>query len=631
MLYRAARLKPDAIPRIFVGLPNYLSTPKPEARGSPEKRARRVEKMHQDKQVEWLKSDNINSFQDLRAALANKLSTDYPEIQIQQHNNHVVLFKFKNNDDINSNPVISFCMRIFDDLLVRLWINSVELQKAQFQWLLSHTEGRLCLWSQLWELLNRYSKDVSEVDITSKSGHVASLVEELGELNNSTETYNFIAEQLKLLCLNPHRYRYTSETLIIAFQIYHKSPACYLQMKQLFCLPSVRLLQQVSSNLNVSGSTDYVTFLKNKAALLKPKERLVNVQLDEIYIKSKLQYKGEKLIGQADNSDREAATRIQCFMLSSIRSKNKDVISLIPVQKMNAEQLCQVIKQVIANVTEAGYQIVSIISDNNVINRKSFILLSGSETLKPFIINPLNNEKIFLLFDTVHLLKCICNNWLNLKGDQKTFDFPDIANKDIIWAASFSHFEVLHELEQTSLIKQAHRLNYKSIHPHCIERQNVKLVLRLFCDSTIAALKTLGPTNPRLPNWKGTVQFVTLILKFWNIVNVKSLFKGQHKRLDDANPVRDLNDSRISWMVSFVSWLENWKTYSNINNTACLTNETHTALRHTVNTMVYMLYELLSSHTLDYVILGKFQTDNLESRFGQYRQLSGCNYLVSVA
>ena len=214
-------------------------------------------------------------------------------------------------------------------------------------------------------------------------------------------------------------------------------------MKQLFCLPSVRLLLQVSSNLNVSGSTDHVTFLKNKAALLNPKERLVNGQLDEIYVKSKLQYKDEKLIGQADNNDREAATRIQCFMHSSIRSKNKDVIFLIPVQKMNAEQLCQMIKQVIANVTEAGYKIVSIISDQNVINRKSFILLSGSETLKPFIINPLNNEKVFLLFDTVHLLKCIRNNWLNLKGDQKTFDIPDIANKDIIWAASFSHFEVL--------------------------------------------------------------------------------------------------------------------------------------------------------------------------------------------
>ena len=112
---------------------------------------------------------------------------------------------------------------------------------------------------------------------------------------------------------------------------------------------------------------------------------------------------------------------------------------------------------------------------------------------------------------------------------------------------------------------------------------------------------------------------------------VKSLFKGQHKRLDDANPIRDLNGSRISWMVSFVSWLDNCKTYSNTNNTACLTNETYTALRHTVNTMVCMLYELLNSHTLDYVMLGKFQTDNLESRFGQYRQLSGCDDLVSVA
>ena len=68
------------------------------------------------------------------------------------------------------------------------------------------------------------------------------------------------------------------------------------------------------------------------------------------------------------------------------------------------------------------------------------------------------------------------------------------------------------------------------------------------------------------------VQFQWL-LSHTGVNFVKSLFKGQHKRLDDANPIRDLNDSRILWMVSFVSWLDNWKTYSNTNNTACLTNE----------------------------------------------------------
>ncbi|KAH7977923.1 hypothetical protein HPB49_003950 [Dermacentor silvarum] len=33
---------------------------------------------------------------------------------------------------------------------------------------------------------------------------------------------------------------------------------------------------------------------------------------------------------------------------------------------------------------------------------------------------------------------------------------------------------------------------------------------------------------------------------------------------------------------------------------------------------------------MQYVLLGKFQTDSLEDRFGRYRQLSGANYNVSI-
>ena len=142
-------------------------------------------------------------------------------------------------------------------------------------------------------------------------------------------------------------------------------------------------------------------------------------------------------------------------------------------------------------MTKAGFRIISLISDNNIINRNSFKLLSGTDVLKPYIINPVNKEDtIYILFDTVHLLKCVRNNWINLRNNQKTFDFPDMTDKNTILAASFSHFEVMYNMEQTSLVKQATRLNYKSLHPHSIERQNVKLVLRIFCDSTAAALQT---------------------------------------------------------------------------------------------------------------------------------------------
>ena len=58
-----------------------------------------------------------------------------------------------------------------------------------------------------------------------------------------------------------------------------------------------------------------------------------------------------------------------------------------------------------------------------------------------------------------------------------------------------------------------------------------------------------------------------------------------------------------------------------------LTKETFTALLHTV---VLLVKDLFDNHKLNYVMLGRFHTDNLEARFSQYRMLSGTNYLLSI-
>ena len=113
-------------------------------------------------------------------------------------------------------------------------------------------------------------------------------------------------------------------------------------------------------------------------------------------------------------------------MKSSIRSRNKDVISLTAVQNMTAGDLHEMSLQVLKNVTNADFRIVSLISDNNIINLNCFKLLSGSDDLRLFIPNPVNPDyRIYILFDTVHLIKFIRNNWINLKNNQKTFYFPD--------------------------------------------------------------------------------------------------------------------------------------------------------------------------------------------------------------
>ena len=164
--------------------------------------------------------------------------------------------------------------------------------------------------------------------------------------------------------------------------------------------------------------------------------------MDEIHIKSKLSYQSGKLIGTADNNDQKSATRIQCFMISSgfFLQKNKDVVSLIPVEKMKSQDLCKMTLDVIHNVTKAAFTIVSIISDNNIVNRKMFLLLSGTDHLVPYFINPYKtSNKIFLLFDTVHILKCLRNNWINLKEIAKEFVFPDFSDSNIIKKACFAH------------------------------------------------------------------------------------------------------------------------------------------------------------------------------------------------
>lgn len=53
-------------------------------------------------------------------------------------------------------------------------------------------------------------------------------------------------------------------------------------------------------------------------------------------------------------------------------------------------------------------------------------------------------------------------------------------------------------------------------------------------------------------------------------------------------------------------------------------------LTHTLKTFSAMIEYLLNTEKFHYVLPGRFQTDNLELRFSQYRQLSGGNYNVSV-
>jgi hypothetical protein len=91
----------------------------------------------------------------------------------------------------------------------------------------------------------------------------------------------------------------------------------------------------------------------------------------------------------------------------------------------------------------------------------------------------------------------------------------------------------------------------KTLFPSSFERQNVNLVLNVFNEKNISALS-------RFPTNTGTVNFMKIINKWWNIVNVKSLFKGQAKRLEEAFPIRSVDDQNLLYLETFCNWVNNW-------------------------------------------------------------------------
>lgn len=144
-------------------------------------------------------------------------------------------------------------------------------------------------------------------------------------------------------------------------------------------------------------------------------------------------------------------------------------------------------------------------------------------------------------------------------------------------------------------------------------------------EKTVAAHKTQECVDP------GTIQFMNIIISWWKILNIKSKFSG--KVLLDPFRHLTITKTLFFWNIFFSGWnvghslklMKSTGSYS-----SKLSKETNFSLKHTTLALLKLTKYLLDKKVLQYVLLGKFQNDDIESRFGQYRQMSGGNYNITV-
>lgn len=150
----------------------------------------------------------------------------------------------------------------------------------------------------------------------------------------------------------------------------------------------------------------------------------------------------------------------------------------------------------------------------------------------------------------------------------------------------------------------------------------VKPVLGIFSDDLLSALNIYKES---LVIEEGTAVFIQLITRWWKIVNVKRTSTGKRKRDPLQEPIFSADSIQVDYLRFFNQFLDNWSSPGLIS----LSTMTMPALRLTTTSLLCLIEQLLPNFS--YVLLGKFQSDVIESRFGEYRQLGGARYHVTVS
>ena len=158
---RQPTLRPEAVPCIFPEpTVTDLSKRTSASHKSPPKRRKVAKDTHDDQEEEdYPVADRIPSYASLSESIVQHVHDIYPGITVMPHKNNLLLYCLHGQNDLDIGVSCSMTIRILPDMTIRVFIDGQMLSNRELHWALSHTKGKLKLWSQLENMLSRYGTD----------------------------------------------------------------------------------------------------------------------------------------------------------------------------------------------------------------------------------------------------------------------------------------------------------------------------------------------------------------------------------------------------------------------------------------------------------------------------------------
>ena len=150
----------------------------------------------------------------------------------------------------------------------------------------------------------------------------------------------------------------------------------FLQSSGHCILPCYSTIRKITLSSSMRPSVEktekaFMFYIKQKFRDLSSSDCTLMLLVDEIHLKSFFDYKGGNIVGTSFNSPSEAAKSAFAFMISSMFSAYEDVVRLLPTSKLIADDLHAMIKRIVCGLENEGFRVVTVMADNNAINRKA--------------------------------------------------------------------------------------------------------------------------------------------------------------------------------------------------------------------------------------------------------------------
>lgn len=243
----------------------------------------------------------------------------------------------------------------------------------------------------------------------------------------------------------------------------------------------------------------------------------MNIRKQIYWSLQQLDYVGYVNYGQDEDEQKAIAKQAIVFILNGINVNFEFPVAYYLIDTLKYEPRKNLLNEIIAAVTESGIRISNITFDGYSSNIPMCELFGAnlnvfSPTFQSYFLNPINQEKIYIIIDPSHMEKCLRNA---LAGSKVLYD--DHGEK-VEWRYIESVYKYCKEQSMhTNKLSKKH-INWKD------HKMNVAIAVETMSESVAFTMEFLMKQNiPEFEGASATIRFIRVVNTLFDIFNSKNM------------------------------------------------------------------------------------------------------------